>query len=214
MSGLVREEAPLADSNSYQGVTAKLILSQRGPALTTLRACLNSKFQLQRLTVASWWCDPYELRGMDGGPLPGLNGRPVEYGDTPLLPFQVSQDMVKKYTGKHSKEPDSYTCLRWVDDIQTNSSMDAFQYCRPGSLEFIQGPDCSEQIACVVTLSALWVHGFLDVNHTITPPQPQLMLTHFGSAALEFSHQFMAEGLRVLGLVMVGEVLVCMWLTH
>lgn len=206
LSGLVREEAPLADSTAYRNIVEALMTCQRGPALTAIRSCLSRPFQSQQLVATKWHGDPKPLTGMDGGPLPGLSGQAILQTEVPLLPFQMTQELVKKHTEKYSKEPDAYSCLHWVDDVSQSDSLPGFKPCETGSISHLEGPDCNEQIACVVTLSALWVDGFVTPDHLSKPPVPQLTLTHFGIAALEFSQQFMAEGLRLLSMVKSGEV--------
>ena len=45
-----------------------------------------------------------------------------------------------------------------------------------------------------------------QMDPVIAAPQPRLVLSHFGFAALEFGPEFMVEGMRVLSLVMMGRI--------
>lgn len=195
LSGFVLETAPLADSESYRTVVEKLLDTQRGPAITTLRSCLNRNFQARPLLVGKWHSEPKEL----------VLARPITPPDLPFLRFQFSKEDMRNQLGKHSKEVDPFFCLHWVqDNSEANSGV--MQPCEPGNLKHLSGSDCGDQIACYITLSVLCVHSFVAVDHAIAPPVPRLVLTHAGHASLQFSPRFTAEGMRVISLVIMGEI--------
>eukprot|EP00658_Telonema_sp_P-2_P016464 TRINITY_DN16397_c0_g1_i2.p1 TRINITY_DN16397_c0_g1~~TRINITY_DN16397_c0_g1_i2.p1 ORF type:complete len:401 (-),score=107.19 TRINITY_DN16397_c0_g1_i2:111-1313(-) len=202
LSGFVLESAPLADSASYHKIVDNLLQKQRAPAITTLRACLNRHFQTKRIDVGLWHLgEPTEF------PLPGSTQQQqhISLDDLPFLRYHFSMEDMVVHMAKYSKEIDPYFCLHWVEDTSA-ANPPSFIRSETADLSQLGGQDCGDQVSCYITLSVLQVHGYLTEDHTISPPRPRLVLSPFGHAALTFSPRFTVEGMRVLSLVMMGEI--------
>jgi len=192
LSTYILEPAPLADSDAYREIVDKLMMMHRGPAINTLRSVLNNVFQTRKLIMGLWHGETREF--------------PIQPG-LPFLRFSFSRENLERAMAKHSTEVDPYLCLHWIEEEREPAAQPSFQPIQPNQeLDQLARTESGDQVACFITLSVLFAHGYLAMDPVIAAPQPRLVLSHFGFAALEFGPEFMVEGMRVLSLVMMGRI--------
>lgn len=194
LSTYILESAPLADSDAYREIVNKLMMMHRGPAILCLRSVLNNVFQTRKLVMGLWYGDTREFQ--------------VPNNTLPFLRFRFTKESLEAAMAKHSKEVDPYLCLHWIEEERQATTPPSFVPILPpnGELDQLAGADNGDQVACFVTLSVLFAHGYLAMDPVIAAPHPRLVLSHFGFAALDFSPEFLVEGMRVLSLVMMGRI--------